>query len=127
MRTIIVVLLLCRALEAQMHPIGKMYDCRTNPADICFDLGTPEPIDVPAITKQVLSWSGNKNCHSPYPACICKLEGNIITCDHGAKCYLVQCEPDDHYVPITTCADKTRILEHDEQEPPKWWCRKVQP
>lgn len=26
-----------------------------------------------------------------------------------------------------TCADKTRILEHDEQDPPKYWCRKVQP
>ena len=27
---------------------------------------------------------------------------------------------------VTTCADKTRILEHDEATPAKWWCRKVQ-
>lgn len=29
---------------------------------------------------------------------------------------------------VTTCADKTRILEHDEQPAPntKFWCRKVQ-
>jgi hypothetical protein len=27
---------------------------------------------------------------------------------------------------VTTCADKRRILEHDEQTPPKYWCRKVQ-
>jgi hypothetical protein len=26
-----------------------------------------------------------------------------------------------------TCADKSRILEHDENDPPKYWCRKVQP
>jgi hypothetical protein len=26
-----------------------------------------------------------------------------------------------------TCQDKTRILEHDEQSPPRFWCRKVQP
>jgi hypothetical protein len=26
-----------------------------------------------------------------------------------------------------TCADKSRILEHDENSPPKYWCRKVQP
>lgn len=24
----------------------------------------------------------------------------------------------------TTCSDKTRILQHDEQTPPKFWCRK---
>ena len=26
-----------------------------------------------------------------------------------------------------SCADPTRILEHDEQNPSRWWCRKVQP
>ncbi len=26
-----------------------------------------------------------------------------------------------------TCADKTRILLHDEQTPPKYYCHKVQP
>jgi hypothetical protein len=25
-----------------------------------------------------------------------------------------------------TCADKSRILEHDENSPPKYWCRKVE-
>lgn len=34
---------------------------------------------------------------------------------------------DENTVTRWTCADKTRILEHDEQEPPKYWCRKVQP
>lgn len=29
--------------------------------------------------------------------------------------------------PYYYCTDKTRILEHDEQTPPKYWCRKVQP
>jgi hypothetical protein len=27
---------------------------------------------------------------------------------------------------VTTCADPTRILEHDEQTPPKFWCHKPQ-
>ena len=26
-----------------------------------------------------------------------------------------------------TCADKTRILLHDEQTPPQYWCHRVQP
>jgi len=25
------------------------------------------------------------------------------------------------------CDDKNRILEHDENNPPKYWCHKVQP
>lgn len=28
---------------------------------------------------------------------------------------------------IFSCADNHRILEHDSQSPPSWWCRKVQP
>ena len=28
---------------------------------------------------------------------------------------------------VQDCKDKTRILMHDEQEPPKYWCHKVQP
>ena len=28
---------------------------------------------------------------------------------------------------VAVVADKTRILEHDEQSPPQYWCRKVQP
>ena len=30
----------------------------------------------------------------------------------------------DHDIP--TCSDKTRILLHDEQEPPKYWCHRVE-
>ena len=34
--------------------------------------------------------------------------------------------PDGTWHPSSeyTCADKTRILLHDEQNPPKWWCHK---
>ena len=28
---------------------------------------------------------------------------------------------------VKRVADKTHILEHDEQSPPQYWCRKVQP
>jgi hypothetical protein len=33
------------------------------------------------------------------------------------------CVPNQEYV----CADNTRILLHDEQNPPLWWCHRVQP
>ena len=34
---------------------------------------------------------------------------------------------EDIYEMRPGCDDKHRILEHDQQTPPKWWCRKVQP
>ncbi len=34
---------------------------------------------------------------------------------------------EDKYDYRPTCADKSRILEHDENSPPKYWCRRVQP
>jgi hypothetical protein len=57
------------------------------------------PIDVPAV-----------NCSSERTPCSAPDINGIITCRTGPA-----------------CIDQTRILEHDEQNPPKWWCRKVQP
>lgn len=71
--------------------------------DAAFD-----PIDMPAIqeTRKV-----------PKDQC------RIATPATGVGIF-TSCLPEEK---VVTCAEKTRILEHDEQNPAKYWCRKVQP
>jgi hypothetical protein len=66
---------------------------------------TPDPIDVPAISART-----DKVC----------VQYSILQWD-GNQC--------DKYEDRKrwTCADPNRVLEHDENTPPKFWCRKVQP
>ena len=73
-------------------------------------LAVPEPIDVPAVE------SGDSYTPINYPCTIAS------TSDKPDPTF---CE----YGPIHTCADKSRILMHDEQEPPKtkYWCHRSQP
>src|SRR5271157_5968145 len=90
--------------------------CNCAPGDAlcykaCFNLQqalTPvsDSLDVPAIDWPVLI----------HPAGEHWMEGmNIFT------------TAEDIYEMRPGCDDKHRILEHDQQTPPKWWCRKVQP
>jgi len=60
-----------------------------------------EPIDVPGIV-------GHKN--------MCVEDAPLPT-GRDQHCHLE----------YPTCADPTRILMHDEQTPPKWWCHRVSP
>lgn len=60
------------------------------------------PVDVPAIPTETVKV---QNCNS--------FQYNS----------LVVCEEEGHF----TCADKSRGLWHDESNPPKYWCRRVQP
>ena len=47
--------------------------------------------------------------------------GKIMSCvDNGKSCL-------DYPRPIYTCKDRKRILMHDENNPPKYYCHKVQP
>lgn len=59
----------------------------------------PIPVDVPAI------WTGEDRCFS--------MEGNEPTIKLCTKAHW-------------SCKDRTRILLHDEQDEPKYWCRKPQ-
>jgi hypothetical protein len=62
-----------------------------------------EPVDVPAVQKT---------------------QKVIVDC---AAFYNGDCvKPKTTRKLVTTCADKSRILEHDENSPPKYWCRKVE-
>jgi hypothetical protein len=66
----------------------------------------PEPIDVPAIQ----TFDGTSFvvlCAKGQKPTIPSMKGYCLT-------------------PRNTCADKSRILQHDEQSPPKYWCHKPQ-
>jgi hypothetical protein len=138
-KALIAVLLLCGVMGAQTPKCvvyGIVFECastvkvQTKPS--------LEPIDAPAITV--------KTCHyeawSTWPTCDIPCKGKE-PCKGGGGY-------GDSYMPATKagcdrdggtlhpmyykvcnnargCANKTRILEHDEQTPPKYWCRKVQP
>jgi hypothetical protein len=62
--------------------------------------------DEPAITRQQLL----------------RKKGGFFTCGLQDACFASE----DMYEAIPTCADKTRILEHDEQTPPRYWCHAPQ-
>jgi hypothetical protein len=68
----------------------------------------PEPIDVPAIHSAM----------TEYELSLCREIANQHTKDTAAECKKA--------LQRWTCADKTRIVMHDEQEPPVYWCHKVQ-
>jgi len=72
-----------------------------------------EPVDVRAIQETREEEYGDNNwCNS------C-LEGS---------CTAMACDPHvKRKITNWTCADKNRGLWHDENDPPKWWCRKAQP
>lgn len=69
-----------------------------------------EPLDVPAIAGKWVVQGHDENCISVWPG----IESRVVT-SFGF------CQKRRH-----TCADKSRILEHDGQTPAKYWCRKVQ-
>ena len=65
---------------------------------------TPEPEDVPAI--QVKYKTGTASCKFEEKA--------VVTCV-------------DDYAQRVGCAEKSRILMHDENDPPKYYCHRVKP
>lgn len=99
------------------------YVCSTNgePYKVCtksemysgLRIEPPQPAEapeVPAIKKDV--------SYHP-PLCI---SGQWPNCQIFMEQY-----PEDWKPPIEwTCKNKARILDHDENSPPKYWCRKVQ-
>ena len=84
-------------------------------------VSSPEPIDVPAVQPQYqnIIWPE----HRISAECPKEFEMRYAPDCHGSICYesRVEC-----YKP-PRCDDPKRGLWHDEQDPPKYWCRKVQP
>ena len=81
------------------------------------------PIDVPAIEYDVIDSTEMVNCHaaSKDPKC-----HSLSVISSDPKCSLVECDIKNHTHKGWTCSDKTHILMHDEQDPPKWYCHKPQ-
>ena len=133
MKSIIAVLLLCGVTGAQTPKCKTCGSDKYNPAAIpmvCYayegserDLHTPwncepmnplpEPMDTEAIESETTEWI----------MCFYQDSGCVLHGFGSDAVGLARQEKVKHY----SCAGKTRILEHDEQDPPKWWCRKVQP
>jgi hypothetical protein len=83
-------------------------DATTSPAfrniNTDVDNWKPEPEDVPAIQEE-------RDVKADCNSCV------------GYACTAMACDPNyTKRMKVTTCADKTRILMHDEQNPPKYWC-----
>ena len=128
----------------QLPQSGQLpYDARpsiSKPCDGCLSLAVvkPAPIDVPAIKTATKS-------QEHYPICIDHSSGGnagtVRFSDGGSMTYFMspptslealrECRGKEDWngpSKVThTCADKTRILLHDEQTPPKFWCHRVQP
>jgi hypothetical protein len=115
-------------LYRKTHPLvvgESLVDCRDDAVATTMEINAPEPEDVPAITipgqekripVQVLrSMFGIKDKTTDDEFCETYGPGVL----DGKDC--VKWEEER-----TTCADKLRILEHDESEPPHYWCRKPQ-
>jgi hypothetical protein len=90
-------------------------DATTSPAfrniNTDVDNWKPEPVDVPAIQEERIIPEGER------PTC------KPMTCPTAKNCFVNSvCLPPDEKETVWTCADKTRILMHDEQNPPKYWC-----
>jgi hypothetical protein len=86
----------------------------------CHEQEHPEEtVDVPAIHERASSTIANTaNCNAQTAICI----DGPMTCTNGGT--LVPDGPWKTCVGgfVLTCEDKTRILMHDEQDPPKYWC-----
>jgi hypothetical protein len=78
-------------------------------------LAPAEPIDVPAVQKKRTYKTGTRTI-TLAPEC----DGSHSPCDRAII------TEDTATEKVTTCADKSRILLHDENNPPKYWCHKVQ-
>lgn len=101
----------------------------SNPNDVKFTqctgtlCGLTDPVEVPAIQETL-----NRGVE----ACLFNEPNGTVGIE---SCYGANGIPKEYATPNTTdrimkrwtCADKSRILEHDESTPPRWWCRKVQP
>ena len=92
-------------------PVYEEAPCLVTPTSATITIvSPPEPIDVPAIDVCKVSVEGWQVC--PMDSCWTgKSVENWIKCSGYKK----------------GCADKTRILQHDEQTPAKYWCHRVQP
>lgn len=98
---------------------GTFYieDCATGKTIVEAVFPKPDPMEVPAIrSKDVtlmevfVSPGGWRTGAAP-------------NCD--GQWYNVTPTYSECRVESWTCADKSRILEHSEENPPKYWCRKV--
>jgi|ERR1035438_7242169 hypothetical protein len=108
-KALIAVLLLCGVVAGQ-QTAPETYRCIVCPSgngECAPAPCLPEPIDVPATLFKAIAI----DCK------YAKNNGRAYQDGYG-HCFLT--------VP-PSCADRTRILAHDEQTPPKWWCRKAEP
>jgi hypothetical protein len=72
--------------------------------------------DVPAVQVTVPTWG----CFSTMEGCaILDRSGKPATPDDWYG------NPGKYHMTRQSCADKIRILLHDEQDPPNYWCHKV--
>lgn len=85
---------------------------------ICGTLNCIDPIDVPAIQE---TRQDEMNCHRNY---IAGSPNDGWLFNKGMQS---MCGDKPTFTTEWTCKDKTRGLWHDEQEPSKYWCRRVQP
>lgn len=84
-----------------------------------------EPIDGNCIKEgfELKSWSfADSVCHKGTK----RLDADHCQISNGAPPGMWDACVEDICEPVMTCKDKNRILERDENEPPKYWCRKVQ-
>lgn len=83
-----------------------MEDCRSTDDFVVAD--PPEP---PIMTKYLPNFTIDSPKWKPLL---------VPAVEHG---YWAIGYPHNVWVPQYSCADKARILEHDQQDPPKYWCR----
>jgi hypothetical protein len=126
----LLVLLLCSVVEGQTVRVAKRCIISEPSDPLWFSDGSyavvitcEEPIDVPAIL------------HNDTRFVYCG-KGGVSYCDHGENFSdrsSETCESVDEVKVCGgklgkrwTCLDKSRILLHDEQTPPKYWCHRVE-
>lgn len=93
-------------------------NCTDGHGGCVIPVGTPskpEPVDVPAVQETRTYKTGDISCE-PAPEC----KGKDWTCN------IAVCKSETATETVTTCKDKTRVLWHDESNPPKFWCHRVQ-
>lgn len=80
-----------------------------------------EPLDVPAISLSIKDEPNGPPCYVDFGCAPFKQ-----WCQYGTHPTVTACSEHPTFHWKRTCKDNHRILEHDEQTPPVYWCRKVQ-
>lgn len=103
-------------LMCKVDATGTGFFCKVAPK--------PEPLEVPAIRGKKVTSIEILSSPRVLDSGGWWLTGAEPKCD--GQWYNVTPTYSECRVESWTCADKSRILEHSEENPPKYWCRKVQ-